>query len=1011
MTVHVRRSRRTPPAAPLKSISNLSYRERAILDRTREAAQEFENRLFAEMYVTAVERKLIDGDDALYKFMGHLDQAPVDINTFLDDDEFLGATDLSMWPEVRAAIVGINEDWWKGLDNGAKIEALLKGATRTGKCLAKGTPVLMYDGSIKPVEEVAVGDQLMGPDSTSRTVLSLARGREEMFKVTPVTGDSYTVNRSHILSLKITGMGVGKGNGKTVRGGDGLAYRSGDIADISIDDYLQSSTTFKHVAKGWRTGVEFSAANLPVDPYFVGAWLGDGSKDSLTIHSVDAPVLDYVRQYARKLGLCTKDKLCGRGDNGLTSLTTTATVRGSANALLTRMHRLGLSQGEKFIPNAYKTASREQRLALLAGLIDTDGYYDAKARGYELFTNRPVLRDDILFLARSLGCRATFAHKHPKDQNGNGTPGFRIYISGDLSDMPVLLDRKKFQSGPRRTDTLLTGITVESVGEGEYFGFEIDGDRRFLLGDFTVTHNTTIAMVTTLYHLHLLGCLKQPQAVYGLPKTTAIVFPIMAAKPHVTKKVVYRPLRKLFEDIPWFQKHMRLDTQVESEIDIKDKNIRVVVGGADEDSILGEAVIGGIIDEINFMNIVLRSKKSEATSGRSGLYDQAKNIYEAMVGRKKGRFISKGPCIGVVVVSSSTRYAGDFTDKREEHVKKVGEKGVYIYNKKQYEVWPQDRYSGKTFRLLVGNDTLSDTRVLGDNEEVPNGALVLDVPVEYKDDFIKNPHRYLRDVIGMSTTSVHPFIRRRFTVLDCIQRGEEEGLESFLEKDNVELGRDGMPRVKRGHYCANPSRPRYVHIDLALNNDSCGIAMLRFDGLRKVEREGGMIEMLPEASVELACSIRPDGNNEIQIAEVRMWVKQLRDVYGYPIKVVTYDGAMSIESRQQWKKEGAKTGYVSVDKTSVPYKQLRDAFSDGRVKMYQQQVLVDELFGLEYDGDKDKVDHPVNGSKDVADAVCGAYTTLIQRRSSWRDAAADDEANAISLRADFEDRLDEPRPD
>jgi hypothetical protein len=115
----------------LKSISNLSHRERAILERTREAAQGFENKLFAEMYVTAVERKLIDGDDALYKFMGHLDQAPVDINTFLDDDEFLGATDLSMWPEVRAAIVGINEDWWKGLDNGAKIEALLKGATGT----------------------------------------------------------------------------------------------------------------------------------------------------------------------------------------------------------------------------------------------------------------------------------------------------------------------------------------------------------------------------------------------------------------------------------------------------------------------------------------------------------------------------------------------------------------------------------------------------------------------------------------------------------------------------------------------------------------------------------------------------------------------------------------------------------------------------------------------------------------------------------------------------------------
>lgn len=657
MTNHVRRARKAepvalpPPAAPLKSISP---RVQALLSRAEEAAAGFDNKLFAEMYVTALRRKLLDDDDALYKFMGHLEQAPVDIETFIDDPEFLGATDISMWPEVRAAVIGINRDWWKGLAHGGKVEALLMGATGTGK--------------------------------------------------------------------------------------------------------------------------------------------------------------------------------------------------------------------------------------------------------------------------------------------------------------------------------------------------------------------STLAMVSTLYHLHILGCLRQPQAVYGLPKTTAIVFPIMAAKPHVTKKVVYRPLRKLFEDIPWFQKHLRLDTQVESEIDIKEKNIRVVVGGADEDSILGEAVIGGIIDEINFMNVVLRSKKSEATSGRAGLYDQAKNIYEAMVGRKKGRFITKGPCIGVVVVSSSTRYSGDFTDKRKAHIEKTGEQGVYIYNKKQYEVWPQDRYSGKTFRLLVGNDTMSDTRVLEDDEVMPDGALILDVPIEYRDDFVKNPHRYLRDVIGMSTTSVHPFIRRRFTVLDCIQRGEEEGLVSFLEKDNVHLGRDGMPRVKRGHYCANPSRPRYVHIDLSLNGDRCGIALIRFDGLRKVERDGGMIEMLPECSVEMACSIEPDGNNEIQIAEVRMWVKQLRDVFGYPIKVVTYDGVMSIESRQQWKKEGAKTGYVSVDRTSAPYKQLRDAFSDGRIKMYDQPVLVDELFGLEYDGDKDKIDHPVSGSKDVADAVCGAYHTLIQRRSSWSDAAADDEANAASLRAEYEDRLDEPRP-
>ncbi len=652
----VRKVRQRAPMvvpAPAPVLKSISRRESDILARAREASAGFSNRLFAEMYVEALERRIREGDDSLYRFMNHLEQSPVSIEAFLDDPEFMGGTDLTMWPEVRAAIIDINKDWWRGVDRGAHHEAVLMGCTSSGK--------------------------------------------------------------------------------------------------------------------------------------------------------------------------------------------------------------------------------------------------------------------------------------------------------------------------------------------------------------------TTISLVTTLYHSHILGCLKQPQTVYGLPKATSIVFPIMAAKPHVTKKVVYQPLRKMIEDIPWFQKHLPLDKLIESEIYFSDKNIRIAVGGADADSILGEAVIGGIIDEVNFMNVVLKSKKAEVTSGRAGVYDQATTIYEAMSRRKKGRFISKGPMIGVVMVSSSTRYKGDFTDKRKAHVEKTGEKGVYIYNKKQYEVWPKDRYSGVTFRLLVGNEVLTDTRVLEDGEKTPEGALILDVPIEYKDDFLKNPHDSLRDIVGMSTSSVSPFFRRRFKILECIQAGADEGLQSFLVKDNVILGVDGMPQVKPGHYCMNPSRPRYVHIDLSLTGDRCGVAMLRFDGMHKCERENGMIEMLPECSVELACSIEPDTQHEIQIAEVRLWVKMLRDRYGYPIKVVTYDGFMSTESRQQWKKEGMKTGHVSVDKTSVPYKQFRDGISDGRVKMFDNDVLTSELFDLEYDAVKDKVDHPVNGSKDVADAVCGAYSTLIERRSSWVPAAQDDANYAAAERAEFDSRFDAGR--
>lgn len=552
------------------------------------------------------------------------------------------------------------------------------------------------------------------------------------------------------------------------------------------------------------------------------------------------------------------------------------------------------------------------------------------------------------------------------------------------------------------------------IGINKYWWRTSESHSEALLMGATSTGKTEIAKITTAYHKHLLGSLRNPQAVYGLPKTTSIVTVIMAAKPHVTKRVVYTPLRKMFEIMPWFQKHMRVSPLLESEIYFEEKNIRIVMGGADSDSILGEAIVDAIIDEINFMNIIMKSKKAEVSTGRAGVYDQAATVYEAITRRKDSRFISRGPSIGVVCVSSSTRYKGDFTDKRKKEVRDRSIAKTYVYDKKQWEVWPSERYCGDTFRLLVGNDVLTDTRVLADDEQVPEGSLVLETPIEYREAFLRNPHDALRDIVGMSTSTISPFFRRRFKILEAIERGEEDGLRSFLYKDNVILGVDGLPRVLAGHYCQNPSRPRYVHIDLSISGDRCGVAMVRFDGLMDIQRHmpGGevLVDKLPTATVEMAVSIEPDANNEISIAEIRSWVKQLKELHGYPIKVVTYDGFESAESRQQWKKEGMRTGLVSVDKTSIPYKHLRDCIADGRMSMYNQEVFIDELFSLEFDEVKDKVDHQPKGSKDIADAVCGAYNTMLQRRSSWMDAAQDDEAVTASRRAEYDARYEGDRP-
>lgn len=88
---------------------------------------------------------------------------------------------------------------------------LLMAPTGAGKCLGHGTPVLLADGSIVPVQDIRAGDALMGPDGKPRTVLSVATGREMLYRVTPNKGDPYVVNASHILSLRKTisfGFGV-----------------------------------------------------------------------------------------------------------------------------------------------------------------------------------------------------------------------------------------------------------------------------------------------------------------------------------------------------------------------------------------------------------------------------------------------------------------------------------------------------------------------------------------------------------------------------------------------------------------------------------------------------------------------------------------------------------------------------------------------------------------------------------------------------------------------------------
>lgn len=362
---------------------------------------------------------------------------------------------------------------------------VILGGSGQGKCLHPDTPVLMYDGRIKKAKEVTVGDQLMGPDSTPRNVLALGNGRSTMYKIIPIKGDPYIVNKHHILTLV----------NSTARDiiWKGQRYHKGDLIDIAVEDYLQLSNKRKKALKGVRTGVDFPPIPDPVyDPYFVGVYLGDGTRNKAQLTLSDDAVIQYCKNYCESIGCRVtitpyKDEACS--DVSIASKSKDDRIGFRPRFLPYVINE----KGNKYIHPSYKYGSQQVRRAILAGLLDTDGYLNSGF--YEICTKFDELAEDIVFLARSLGfatrdlyCRKTCCN--------TGASGMyhRIYISGDFIDIPTI--RKGHEPFKRRLnkDVLHTGISIEQLPEGDYCGFVIDGDHRFLLGDFTITHNTSLTV-------------------------------------------------------------------------------------------------------------------------------------------------------------------------------------------------------------------------------------------------------------------------------------------------------------------------------------------------------------------------------------------------------------------------------------------------------------------------------------------------------------------------------------
>lgn len=348
-------------------------------------------------------------------------------------------------------------------------------------CHAFGDRVMMFDGTIKNVEDVIVGDKLMGPDSQPRTVLKLVRGQDMLYRITPgMHAAPHHVSSKHLLPLV-----------KTKK-----SHQGPERIEISVEDYLNANNWFKDSYSLERKEVKFAQKfikDIVIPPYILGLLLGDGclQQKRTSLVSADEIILENYTKFCNQLGYNVSRRVKQNNQASevyhLNNAITGKQIdpNNDLDKIRSELRKLGLlgkKSGSKFIPQEYKIRSKEDQLELLAGLIDTDGHYSEKSNNYEYSSKSFQLAKDFVWVARAAGLKVG----EPMPKIVNGTTYYRVFLSGFV---PCKLARKQSNHKNTRQDIATHGFLLEPIGEGNIYGFTVDVDNLYLMEDTTVERN------------------------------------------------------------------------------------------------------------------------------------------------------------------------------------------------------------------------------------------------------------------------------------------------------------------------------------------------------------------------------------------------------------------------------------------------------------------------------------------------------------------------------------------
>lgn len=337
-----------------------------------------------------------------------------------------------------------------------------------GKCFGENTGFIMSDGQIKFVQDIKVGDKLMGPDGNPRTVLATINGEDDLYEVTPLNGESHVVNSKHDIYM-------------IYRKSDGNICKPITMTAPDYINMIKEHPRWKDNHALIKTCIDFDKKNVKIEPYVFGLWIGDGDKDTCRFTNEDSEVIDYLKEYSKNNNL---DYSIADTNSNAKRITLVKCEDASDNWFRQELFNMGVLHN-KYIPKEYIYTDKQSRLEFLAGIIDTDGSYDSKKHNFEIAQKDPAIVYDIVYICRSLGLKTTVSEKIIR-----GVTYYRIFILSGCHLIPTKINRKKAENYiSLQKNVLETRFDIKPIGRGRYYGFEVDSDNLVLLEDFTITHN------------------------------------------------------------------------------------------------------------------------------------------------------------------------------------------------------------------------------------------------------------------------------------------------------------------------------------------------------------------------------------------------------------------------------------------------------------------------------------------------------------------------------------------